>query len=264
MPAPLEVQREVARHHRPHVPLALRHVGQPGPHVQATQDRSRCLHARDDGAHSTAQLIQYLRLAYGNAVFGTENFRLIFLQLGRHVALGARERLAALVVGRNALAIGMRDFDVIAKDLVEADLERSDAGALPLARLEPGDVLLAAVAYRLQVVEARVIAGFDRVAIIELRGRPLYQRACEFVADVGDQVELVCGRLEQRRALPALQSAQGARRVRQPQDRVAQRSHFARRRPTESGPTGEAFEITHAVEGFSQPRPTTAVANQNL
>src|SRR5256886_11034439 len=87
---------------------------------------------------------------------------------------------------------------LIAEDLVEPDLERGDAGALALARLEPGDVLLPAVASVLELVELVIVPGSDRVAVGRLGRRALHQRPGELVAQVLEEIEAVRGFLEQR------------------------------------------------------------------
>src|SRR2546426_9103825 len=46
------------------------------------------------------------------------------LQLRRHVALGAGEGLAPLVIGRDSRLVGVRDLQVIAEHPVEPDLQR--------------------------------------------------------------------------------------------------------------------------------------------
>ena len=51
------------------------------------------------------------------------------------------------------MQVGFADFDVKAEDVVEADLERVDAGALALALLDLGDVVLAVAADVAQLVE---------------------------------------------------------------------------------------------------------------
>ena len=49
------------------------------------------------------------------------------------------QRLLADVVGRDLAEVGLGHLDVIAEDLVVADLERADPGPLPLPALEQGD-----------------------------------------------------------------------------------------------------------------------------
>jgi hypothetical protein len=60
--------------------------------------------------------------------------------------------------------MGLGHFDVVAKDLVVADLERADARPLPFAALELGDEALARAADRAQVVELGVPAVLDDAA----------------------------------------------------------------------------------------------------
>ena len=81
------------------------------------------------------------------SLLGREDLLLVLLQLRRDVALGVLDRLLADVVGGDlalALRLGVRDLDVVAEDLVEADLEARDAGAADLLGLELGDPRLAA------------------------------------------------------------------------------------------------------------------------
>ena len=51
------------------------------------------------------------------------------------------------------MLVGFGDLDVVAEDVVEADLERLDAGALALAGFDLGDVLPAVLAEVAQFVE---------------------------------------------------------------------------------------------------------------
>ena len=86
-------------------------------------------------------------------VFGVEHFALVVLQLGSGEALGVGQGLLALVVGGGQVLVGSGDFDVVAEDVVEAHLERRDAGALALAGFDLGDVLFAVLAEVAQFVE---------------------------------------------------------------------------------------------------------------
>ncbi len=105
-------------------------------------------------------------------VFGVEHFALVILQLRRGEALGVGQGLLALVIGRREVLVGARDFDVVAEDVVEAHLERLDAGACALARLDlrdvPGGRCWLQVA---QFVEVGMEAGADGAAIGQVDGR---------------------------------------------------------------------------------------------
>jgi hypothetical protein len=70
------------------------------------------------------------------ALLGAQHLRLVGLERSGHVPLGADERLLPLVVGRHEVFVRLRDLDVVAEDLVVADLERWDARPLALRRLE--------------------------------------------------------------------------------------------------------------------------------
>ena len=82
-----------------------------------------------------------LPFQFENLLFRGKNFALILLELGRSETFGVHQRLLALVIGRSELQIGFRDLDVVAEDVIEADLERLDAGAGAFARFDLGDVL---------------------------------------------------------------------------------------------------------------------------
>ena len=66
-------------------------------------------------------------------------------------------RLLAAVVGRHRREVRARDLDVVAEHAVELDLQRRDAGALALARLDGGD--------------AAAPAGRDVAQLVELGAR---------------------------------------------------------------------------------------------
>src|SRR5204862_7215879 len=106
-----------------------------------------------------------LRFARCDPSRGPEHLRFGWLELRGHEPLGAGERLTPFVVGRHAILVRVRDLDVVAEDLVEPDLEGRDRGALPLARLERGDVLLPAVARVFELVQLAIVARADGVAV---------------------------------------------------------------------------------------------------
>ena len=106
-------------------------------------------------------------LDVARAVLRREHARLVLLQLRRDVALGVLQRLLAHVVGGDFLLVRVRDLDVIAEDLVVADLERGDFRALDLARLEARDPALAVALDRAQLVEFGGIAFADEAAFLQ-------------------------------------------------------------------------------------------------
>ena len=82
------------------------------------------------------QLLVEQLLARQRALLRRQRLVLEGLELGRDVALGVLQRLAALVVGRHLVGLALRDLDVEAVHLVELHAQVGDAGARALARLE--------------------------------------------------------------------------------------------------------------------------------
>src|SRR5205085_9111499 len=76
------------------------------------------------------------RFELSDAVFRAEDFSLPILQFRRRVTFGIGERLPPLVINRHTRGVGFGDFNKIAEDVVEANPERSDAGARTLARFQ--------------------------------------------------------------------------------------------------------------------------------
>src|SRR5690606_41698776 len=90
--------------------------------------------------------------------------------------------------------------------LVEADLERRNPGALPLALLQCGDVLPAAVAQGPELVELRVEAGANDAAVGDGGGEPFLQPGVEPRGEVSEQVEVP---LERREVIAEIGRAHG-------------------------------------------------------
>jgi hypothetical protein len=87
-----------------------------------------------------AHLAEQLFFEREDLVLGVENLALVVLQLGRGEALGVDQGLLALVIGGGEVLVGLGDFDVIAEHIIEADLQRLDAGAGALASFDLRDV----------------------------------------------------------------------------------------------------------------------------
>src|SRR5207244_9012968 len=84
-------------------------------------------------------LVEQLVLEPPPTLVGAERLGLVLLELPGHVALGARERLPADVLGRHAGGVGVGDLDTVAEHAIEADAQRRDPGPGTLTLLEPGD-----------------------------------------------------------------------------------------------------------------------------
>ena len=135
--------------------------GQCHEHVQVSHTAAHLAQDCCTGAHLRQDALVHVALELGHALLGRQDASLELLQAGRDEALGRGQRLAPLVVARHQGQIRPRDFEVIAKDLVEANLQRADASPLPLGLFELSD-LLAAGGHRLdQAVQLGVVAGAD-------------------------------------------------------------------------------------------------------
>ena len=125
---------------RPAVAVPVRHLGERRQRVGGGHARRRApAAARRRPATRVAQRGEELQLQRDPPLVGAEDLRLELGELGGDEALGVGEGLLAPVVGRDGGEVRARDLDVVAEDAVVADLERGDAGALALARLDGGD-----------------------------------------------------------------------------------------------------------------------------
>lgn len=94
-------------------------------------------------------------------LLGAEDLLFVLLELLGDVALGVGEGLFADPAGGNLLLVGIAHLDVVAEDVVVADLERRDPRRLALALLDAGQVVLAVQGDAAQVVQL----GFTPSAI---------------------------------------------------------------------------------------------------
>ena len=146
MTARKNAQREIVRDARARITLAHRDFGERRKNVH---DRNRARHRmqpRHFLSRPDAESVEELALALLDAFARREHALLVLLERRRDEALSVRDRLTSLKVGGNQMKIRLRDLDVVAEHLVEADLERLDARALPLVRLNARDRVASAVA----------------------------------------------------------------------------------------------------------------------
>ena len=132
-----------------------------------------------------AEIEKKFVLELPRAFLCAEDFRFHLLQLGRHEALGIRQRLLARVVGGNGLQVRRADLDVVTEDLVVADLKRFDAGPFLLAALEIGEPFLAFDRSGAKFLERRVVAGADEAAFLQQNGRIVRERARIKIGQLG-------------------------------------------------------------------------------
>src|SRR5258707_10859700 len=184
--------------------------------------------ARGFRGDARAQVDKKLPLDFEDALVGGENFALVFLQFGRSEALGVDEGLLALVIVGGKMQVGLGDFNVVAEDVVEADFEGGDVGALALALFHGSDDLFAVLAEVAQLVELAVEAAADDAGIGGESGWIVGEGTFKDFADIGEFVDFVVEVPEK------LAAASGWRHHEIFEDRklregFAQREEFARR-----------------------------------
>src|SRR5262247_2481950 len=108
----------------------------------------------------------------------------MLFQLQREEAFGVRQCLFTDVIDGGELEVSLRDLDVIAEDLVVADLERPDSAAFALARLELRQKIFPARQHAAQFVKLFGEARADDRPTLYLRRRALGDGASDVTDDV--------------------------------------------------------------------------------
>ena len=133
-------------------------LGEVDQRIELGDGLGRALQSREIAREQLEQLVVEPFLAGQRALARREHLVLEVLELGRDVALGAFQRLAADVVGRRARGLAARELDVEAVHAVVADFEIRDAGTRALARLEVLEILIGVGADAPQLVQVGVVA----------------------------------------------------------------------------------------------------------
>jgi len=128
-------------------------------------------------------------LQLGNTVFRAEHLLFVLLQFRRYEPLGIGKGLAADIVGRDVGQIGFRHLDVVAEDLVIADLQGADAGAGLFLRLQPGDEPLPLAADTAQLIQFPVVAIGNHPAVPQDKGRILRNRRPDEAGNIRQRVD---------------------------------------------------------------------------
>jgi len=83
------------------------------------------------------------------------------------------------------MQVWFRDFNVVAKDLIEANLQRGDSRAFALALFHRGDDLFAVLAQVAELIQLGVIARADHPGIGGQRRRLVGNGAFEPFPNIG-------------------------------------------------------------------------------
>ena len=91
--------------------------------VNTRQSRSCSLHIRNFRAYFRFDHLVDLKFELFGLFLGGERFSLEFLQLGGNISFRIDQRLFSHIILGNRNLIGIGDFKVIAKDIIEANLQ---------------------------------------------------------------------------------------------------------------------------------------------
>jgi hypothetical protein len=116
-------QREVGSDARTRITFAHRDLGERRNCVEHGHGARHRVHASHLTAGAGPHRVEELALALLDLFARRQHSLFEILERRRHEPLAIRYGLPTLVVGRDEVQVRLRDFDVIAEDLVEADLE---------------------------------------------------------------------------------------------------------------------------------------------
>ena len=91
------------------------------------------------GDHARTHLTKEPRLDLLHALLGVEDQGLVFFELRDDESLGVDQGLFADVGVGDSVEVGLSDLDVVAKDLVETNLEVSNPGVFAFLLFQTGD-----------------------------------------------------------------------------------------------------------------------------
>lgn len=206
------------------------------------------LEAGDVRRDVVAEAAEEVVFEFVGARSGGEDVSLVFLEFVGNVAFGVLDGLAADVVGRDAVAVGVGDFDVEAEDPVEADLEVGDAGALLLAFLVFGDPSLSGVGDVPEPVEFGVDAIGDDAALALGDGGVGSKGRSEAKGEIIEAVESQGEVIEKGFACVAEQRAER----REAGQAVAQGAKLARVGAVDGDASDAPFDVADLGEMFAE------------
>ena len=249
MPPAHDLERRPVVHHRPHIALARRDLGERRQHVELRTPLRHPLQPCDLRAHTRAQRVEQLALECLHPFGRVQHLLLELLQCRRDVTLRPGERLPPLIVARHEILVRVRDLDVVTEHPVVADLERVDPGPRTLLRLERRDRILSAGRDRAQLVERCVHAGSDRLTVAERERWPRHE--CRL--DLRAQLRRVIPRRRDR-AEPAgeCRAPHRGRHRGKARERVAQRAQVARSGASRCRAASKTLHVAYAVQRLTQ------------
>ena len=251
MPALDDRERVAAIDQRPHVAARVRHLGQRREHVEPGQRAGRRQELVRARRHAPAHVLEQLVLELPTPLVGAERLRFVFFQLGRHVALGAGERLPPHVLGGHARGLRVGHLDAVAEHAVESDPETREPRPGALAFLQPGDPRPRLTGISHEGREPLVPALADHAAVVEGQRRLVLERRRQELA------QLVQGRQCGARFADRLRVERfgGTADLGERRQARAQTDEVARVGDPEGRAAGQPFEVADAAQERAQARP---------
>ena len=123
------------------------------------------------------ELIEQFELARGGIFLGVKNLLFLLLEGLGHIALAAHRRLSANIIGGDQVQIGFGNLDVVTEIICEPNLEAADAGAFLFTAFEIGKPGFIVRGESAETVEFGVVTGAEVVAISEIVGEFVGERA---------------------------------------------------------------------------------------
>ena len=176
--APISVDRGA------HVLIFLRYARKRKQRIQRFQSARRGVQARKRLFQRLADLAEELIFKAHGVFFRTKDLALEFLEFLRDETLAVGQRLFARIAIRHELVKRARDFDIVAKHAVIADLQILDARGFPLALFHFREVGLAIVGDIAQFIQLTGITGADHAAFAHGQRRLIVDSARKQRTDI--------------------------------------------------------------------------------
>jgi len=265
MPAVLDLEHALGRHRRPDQAVQLRQLRERHEHVKLAQPRICRTHLHAIRFETVAQRAEHLTLQLVLPGFGGEHFMLHLLQLGRHETFAVNRALLPDVGGRHLAQVGLRHLDEEPLDVVEPALERADAGALPLLRLQTGDPRTAGPPQIPQVIHGLAGAVAENAALLGVRRRGIDEIGQQLPGQFGGHHQRLGDLVKQRGGCRrGIHSREQPAQAGKLGKRVAQRPELARRRDVQLYASRDPLQIGDILHAIRQLAAFIRLAAQHL
>jgi hypothetical protein len=144
--------------------------------------------------------------------------------------------------------IRLRDFNVVAKHAIVANLQRADSGSPALAIFQPGDDLLARSTDSPKVVDFGVDAVTNQASLTNQCGRFIDDRPLDGVPDICQVIELTDEASHQRR----LECVEDQPHTRHGRQRLSETHEIPRPGGSERGPRNQTLEVVDRLQHLAE------------